>query len=98
MLTIAEVKLDAVDNFLYLGDCICLVGDCELATIKRYYSAWGKSRELLPLLTRKGISLKTPGQIYNSYFRGTMLYSSECWALVQEDKKLLERSERAMLF
>ena len=26
-----------------------------------------------------------------------MLYSSECWALRQEDKRRLERSERAML-
>ena len=35
--------------------------------------------------------------MYNSYVRGTMLYSSESWALKQEDKKRLERSERAML-
>ena len=35
--------------------------------------------------------------MYNSCVRGTMLYSSECWPLRQEDKKCLERSERAML-
>ena len=57
----------------------------------------GKLRELLHLLTCLAISLKTRGQMYNSCVRGTMLYSSECWALRQEDKKRLERSERAML-
>ena len=34
--------------------------------------------------------------MYKSCVRGTMFYSSECWALRQENKKLLERSEKAM--
>ena len=71
MLTIAEGKLDVVDNFVYLGDCICPVGGCELATIKRCCFAWAKFRELLPSLTRKAISLNTPG---HSCFIETMLY------------------------
>ena len=90
-------KLDVFDNFVYLGDCICPAGGCELATIKRYRSAWGKFRELLPLLTCKAISLNTRGQIFNSFVRRTLLYSPECWALRQEDKKCLERGERVML-
>ena len=32
---LADGKLDVVDNFVYLGDCICPGGACELATIKR---------------------------------------------------------------
>ena len=32
--------------------------------------------------------------MYNSCVRGTMLYSSECWALRQEDKKRFERQKR----
>ena len=90
-------KLDVLDNFLYLVDCICPDGGCELATIKRCHSAWAKSRELLPLLTYKVTSLNTRGQMYNSCVRGKMLYSSECWTLGQEDKKRLKHSERAML-
>ena len=35
--------------------------------------------------------------MYKNCARGTMLYSSECWALRLEDKKRLERSERAKL-
>ena len=58
---------------------------------------WRKFKELLPLFICKAVSLNTCGQMYNSCVRGTMLYSSECWALWQEDKKYLERGERAML-
>ena len=57
----------------------------------------GKIWELLPLLTCKAISLYIRGQVYNSCVRGTILYSSERWALRQEDMKRLEHSERAML-
>ena len=39
------------------------VGKSELATIKRCCFAWGKVRELLPLLTCKTISLNTNGQM-----------------------------------
>ena len=53
----------------------------------------GKFRELLPVLTCKAISLNSRCQIYSSCVRGTILYSSECWALMQEDKKRLERSD-----
>ena len=35
--------------------------------------------------------------MYNSCVRGTMLYTSECWALRQEDKKRLKCRERAGL-
>ena len=54
---------------------------CDLATIKRCCSAWGKFRELLPSLTCKAISLNTRGQMHNSCVRGTMLYSSKLWTL-----------------
>ena len=75
---LADRKLDVVDNFVYLGGCICPGGGCELATTKRCHSAWGKFRELLPLLTSKAISLSTRGQMCNSCVTGTMLYLSEC--------------------
>ena len=43
---LAYRKLDVGDKLIYLVDCICPDGGCELATIKR-----GKFRELLPSLT-----------------------------------------------
>ena len=94
---LADNKPDEVENFVYLGDCNCPGGGCDLPTIKRCCSELGRFRELLSLLTCKAISLKTCGQMYNSCVRGTILCSSECWALRQEDMKCLEHSERAML-
>ena len=94
---LVDGKLEVVGSFVYLSDCICPDGGCELATIKRCHSTWGKFRELLPLLTCKAISLNTRGQMYNSCIRGTVLYSPKCWSLRQENKKRLERSERKML-
>ena len=84
-------------QFVYLGDCICPGGDCALATIKGCRSAWGKFRELLPLHNCKVISLSTRGHMYDSCVRGTMVYSSECWALKQDEKKCLEHSETEMV-
>ena len=94
---LTDGKLDVVDNFVDLVDCICPGGGCELATIKRCRSAWGKFRELLPLLTCRAISLNSHGQMYNSCVRGTMLYSSGSWALRQEDEECSELSETGML-
>ena len=42
---LADGQLDVVDNFGFLGDCICPVGGCELTTTKRLCSSWGKVRE-----------------------------------------------------
>ena len=52
---------------------------------------------MLPYLTCRATSLKMRGQIYNSRVRGTMLYSSECWALRQGHKECLEHIEGVML-
>ena len=94
---LAGVTLEVVNSFVYLGDGICTGGGCELATVIRVRSAWGKFRELLPLLTSKVISLHTRGKLYNSCVRSTMIYGSECWALRSEDFKRLLHNERAML-
>ena len=94
---LADGKLDEVDRFVYLGDCICPGGGCELATIKRCCSARERFRELLPLLTCKATSWNTHCQTYHSCVRGTMPYSSQCWALRQGDKKHLDRSQTIMV-
>ena len=90
----AGVTLEVVNSFVYLGDGICPGGGCELATVIRVRSAWGKFRELLPLLTSKVISLHTRGKLYNSCVQSTMIYGSECWALCSEDFKCLLHNER----
>jgi hypothetical protein len=92
-----DSELDMVDQFCYLGDTIGAGGGCELSIITRIRSAWGKFRELLPLLTSRVLSFKTRGRIYATYIRPVLLYASECWAPTIENMQKLQRNERAMI-
>ena len=69
---------------------ICIV-------ITRIRSAWGKFRELLPILTSHALSYITRGQIYSTYIRTVLLYASECWASNVNDLLKLQRNDRAMI-
>ena len=90
LLLMQDKKLDVVDSFCYLGDTIGAGGGCDLSVITRIRSAWGKFRELLPILT-------SPGQIYSTYIRTVLLYASECWAPNVNDLLKLQRNYRAMI-
>ena len=79
--TLEGIQLDLVELFHYLGDKICPGGGCELATIARTRSAWGKLCELFPLLTSTTISLVWCRKSYDSCVRGTLLHASKCWPL-----------------
>ena len=79
--TLEGIQLDLVELFHYPGDKICPGGGCELATIARTRSAWGKLCELFPLLTSTTISLVWCRKSYDSCVRGTLLHASKCWPL-----------------
>ena len=92
-----DKKLDVVDSFCYLGDTIGAGGGCDLSVITRIRSAWGKFRELLPILTSHALSYITRGQIYSTYIHTVLLYASECWAPNVNDLLKLQRNDRAMI-
>ena len=94
---IDDDKLEVVDCFCYLGDMICPGGGCELSSITRIRSAWGKFRELLPLLTSRSISFITKGEVYTTYVHSVMLHASECWAPTQSVVLRLRRNDRTMI-
>ena len=88
--------LDVVELFVILVMSYVLVVGCVLATIARTRTAWGKFREVLPLLSSSTISLARRVMLFNSCVRGASLHASECWALRREDVQRLLRNERAM--
>ena len=90
-------KLEVVTNFCYLGDMISAERGCELSSITRCKSAWSKFRQLLPLLTNPHLLFTTRGQIYNTYTRAVMLYSSETWSLTTPSLNRLKRNDLAMV-
>ena len=88
--------LEFVDRFCYLGDVIGAGGGCEEASRTRVKCAWGKFRELLPILTQRGVSARLKGKIYKACVQSVMVYGSETWAVRVEDMRRLERAENMM--
>ena len=93
---IGDEKLEVVAEFCYLGDMLSAGGGCELAAIKRCKAAWGKFRELLPLLTNRHLPLTTRGRVFSACVRSVMLYGSETWATSASTLHRLQRNDRAM--
>ena len=78
---VGNEKLEVVPEFCYLGDMLSAGGGCELAAITRCKCAWGKFRQLLPLLTNCHLPLLTRGKVYSSCVRSVMLQAAETWAM-----------------
>ena len=93
----ANLQLECVGKFCYLGDVIGAGGGAEDASRARVRSAWAKFRELAPILTSRGASLKIKGKIYRACVQTVMVYGSETWPMKAEDMKRLERAERMMV-
>ena len=62
-----------MDRFYYLGDIVSAGGGCEVACKTRAKCTWGKLMELLPLLARRGVSLKIKGKIYSACLQSVLL-------------------------
>ena len=77
---INDEEIGKVSSFCYLGDLVGQRGGCFDATTTRIKSAWKKFRELLPILTCRGLFLKSRGYAFNACVRSVLLYVSETWA------------------
>ena len=96
-ITLDGEVVEAVDCFCYLGDMIAGGGGCHHATTARIRSAWGKFRELLPLLTSRSLLLSTRGYLYDTCVRSVMTYGCECWAPTVQDTLRIQRNDRIMV-
>ncbi|XP_014679862.1 PREDICTED: uncharacterized protein LOC106819790 [Priapulus caudatus] len=90
-------KLEVVPEFCYLGDMLSAGRGCKLATITRCKCAWGKFRQLLPLLTNCHLPLLTRGRVYSTCVKSSMLHASKRWATKAEVLNRLRRNDRAMI-
>ena len=94
---VGDETLDVVDEFCYLGDMIGAGGGCNRAITTRVRCAWGKFRELLPLLTSKSISLHRRGHLFSTCVRRVLLHGAECWATRKMDMDRIMRTDRSMM-
>ena len=60
-------------------------------------SGWAKFKELAPILTSRGASLKVKGRVYRTCVQRVLVYGSETWPVKVEDMQRLERTERMMV-
>ena len=90
-------KLECVEKFCYLGDMIGSGGGSEEAARTRVRCAWAKFRELSPILTARGASLKLKGKIYRACVQSVRIYGSETWPMKVDDMQRLERTERLIV-
>jgi len=91
------VEFECVDRFCYLGDMISESGGAEQASRMRMRCASKMFRELSPILTAKGASLKLKGKIYKACIQSVMIYGTETWPMRIEDMQRLQRAERMMV-
>ena len=76
---------------------LCAGGGAEDASRTRVWSAWGKFNELAPVLTKRGVSLKLKGKIYDACVHRVLVYGGETWATKAGDLARLRRVERMMV-
>jgi hypothetical protein len=93
----SDNKLKCVEKFSYLGDMIGSGGGAEEASRARVRCAWSKFRELAPILTSRGASLRIKGKIYRACVQRVIVYGSETWPVKNDDMQRLERAERRMV-
>ena len=85
--------LSSLTLFCYLGDML----SAGVAAITRCKWAWGKFRQLLPLLTNRHLPLLTRGKVYSSCVRSVMLHAAETWAMKMDILNRLRHNDRAMI-
>src|SRR5580698_741490 len=71
-------------------------GGVEAAVRYRVRCAWSKFYELVPILTRRGVSLKLKGKFYRACVQSVLLYGSDTWAIKVEDDSQLVGAEKEM--
>ena len=94
---LAGETLECVREFCYLGDMISADGGAVSSSVARVRSGWKSFRELQPLLTKRGLSLRAKGQLYAACVRSVMLYGSETWPVKVTDVMRLRRTEMRMV-
>ena len=92
-----DSKLECVEKFCYLGDMIGAGGGAEGASGARVRCVRAKSKDLAPVLTSRGASLKVKGKVYRACVQRVLVYGSETWPMRVDDLQRLERTERMMV-
>jgi len=81
-----SANLELVDKFCHLSDMLSVEGDAYVPVEARIRIGWNIFRQLVPLLTKKDISLIMSGRLYSSYVQSSMLHGSETCPVRKENE------------
>ena len=84
--------LESVDSFCYLGDMLSAGGGCESAVITRGRTAWGKYRDLLPILSSKNV-LSGPREGFMIHASAVLCYMAVKPGPLETPQTLIDCSE-----
>ena len=90
-------EIEKASSFCYIGDFVGQRGGCFDATTASIRSACKKFRDLLPILTCRGLSLKICGYAYNACVRSVLLHANETWVATQEDVSRFNRNDMIII-
>ena len=82
-----------------LGDILSAGSGCKLAAIACCKCAWGKFRQLLPLLTNRNLPLLQRLGVFNmsTCVRSVMLHAGETWAMTVATMNRMRRNDCALI-
>ena len=96
-IVLAGETLECVREFSYLGEMISADGGAVSSSVARVRSGWRCFRSLQPLLTKRGLSLRAKGRLYEACVRSVMLYGSETWPVKLDEVNRMRRTEMRMV-
>ncbi|XP_072019669.1 uncharacterized protein [Amphiura filiformis] len=85
-----EGLIKVVDHFKYLGAYCRADGSNVKELNSRIGRATGAFRELDKVWKDRNINLETKRKFYNACVLSTLLYTAECWTLIERDEARLD--------
>ena len=90
-------EIERVDNFVYLGSCLCEDGNVEKDVKIRIGKGGATFQKMKNVWRAKKLSLKLKLRIYNAIILPTLLYASETWKVYKSTGKRLDAFHRKCL-
>ena len=86
-----------MSGFCYFGDRLNGSGGCKAAVTARVIIGWVSFKKCGELLFGNRFPLRTKGKVYRCCVRSAILKGSKAWCLIENEKAILRRTDRAMV-
>uniref|UniRef100_A0A914VM18 Uncharacterized protein n=1 Tax=Plectus sambesii TaxID=2011161 RepID=A0A914VM18_9BILA len=91
-----DSEIEAVDNFIYLGQLITIVSDHTREIRCRKQADWAVFHQYRNFLTSRTVDMKYKRRIFNQCIIPEMMHGSECWALTKKGRDIMAAAQQRM--